>query len=123
MNQLKNVFRTIILANLLALCTAGIIVAGDLTGQLPLQTAVSLVLFSLTVSSLVALFCSLFSYLFVCRERVLLSVLISLALAAVTVLNGNFAPDSWLPLAIYLVALLNSLLVASLVTAVSSETA
>ena len=121
MNQVKNVLRTLLFANLISLGTVTAVFVTDLSGQLPFGTAVSLLLFGLMTASTVTLFCTLFGYLFNRRERVLISILISLALAATNVLNGEFASYSLLPLAIYAIALLNGLLVSLLVTAVSSR--
>ena len=121
MNQLKNVLRALLFANLVSFGTAGAVLVTDLRGQLPLQTAVSLFLFSFVTGTTIALFCLLFGYLFNVRERLLLGTLISLALAATNILNANFANESLLPLAIYAIALANGLLVGAVTTAVSTK--
>ena len=75
--------------------------------------------------ALVALLCCTLRHSFSQRERLALGVLISLALAAANVLSGNFAngnpAHSLLPLAIYAIALLNSLIVAPLSMAVTEH--
>ncbi len=121
MNRLNLFVRTLLISNLISLVTVGLALSVDWAGTVSVKTAVSLLLFSSLISTLVALLCCTLRHSFSQRERLALGVLISLALAAANVLSGDFAARSLLPLAIYAIALLNSLIVAPLSMAVTEH--
>ena len=121
MNRLNLFVRTLLISNLISLVTVGLALSADWAGTVSAKTAVSLLIFSSLISTLVALLCCTLRHSFSQRERLALGVLISLALAAANVLNGNFTHQSLLPLAIYAIALLNSLIVAPLSMAVTEH--
>lgn len=121
MNRLNLFVRILLISNLVGLVTVGLVLSADWAGTVSGKTAVSLLLFSCLISTLVALLCCTLRHSFSQRERLALGVLLSLALAAANVLSGDFTRDSLLPLAIYAIALLNSLIVAPLSTAVTEH--
>ena len=125
MTRVNLFVRPLLISNLISLVTVGLALSADWAGTVSGKTAVSLLLFSSLISTLVALLCCTLRHSFSQRERLALGVLISLALAAANVLSGNFASGnaahSLLPLAIYAIALLNSLIVAPLSMAVTEH--
>lgn len=124
MSRVNLFVRTLFISNLVGLVTVGLALSADWAGTVSAQTAVSLLLFSSLTSTLVALLGCTLRRSFSQRERLALSILLSLALAAANVLTSDVASGnatrSLLPLAIYAIALLNSLIIAPLSTAVTN---
>jgi hypothetical protein len=91
----------------LILAYAGLVIGG-MANRLPAAIVVSTLTGSITASAL----CIALGFLLTHRERSLVAPLVTLAIASLVVLPGNYGNGSLVPPAIYSLAILNGLTIA-----------